>query len=160
MIRTPALVLRTAIVGLVLISALFTGALAATSSFAATATASTGAPAVAPANVRACSSATVNWVALYPSFADWVVGRDATHCIGDKGTWDVPSNDTDVFCAGNNKGTVTFYDRLTKTTHTESFSDDRSYSMFDGVWQGASGLADSLDIMTVTITGWTGSAGC
>ena len=122
-------------------------------------TAGAAAPA-ARADVRRCDSSTKNWVALYPTWEDWLVGRNASYCIGFRGTWDVPTNNTQVFCAGNNRGTVTFYDRNTEEVYTKSFSPDRSYSNTSGFWRGASPAADSLDILSVTITGWSGSAGC
>jgi hypothetical protein len=181
MIRKPALLARTAIVGLALTGALLTNAVAATASFATTAKASSTASfattakasstaslattakassTATPADVRGCSSSTKNWVALYPSYADWAAGRGATHCIGDKGTWDVPANNTQVFCAGNNSGIVTFLDRDNGRVYKRAFSSDRSYSAISTLWIGASPMGSDLDIMTVEITGWTGSAGC
>jgi hypothetical protein len=133
---------------------------AGATTFVVAATIAASAAPAAVAGVQGCNSNTKNWVALYPTWADWVLGRNASHCIGDRGTWDVPSNDTQVFCAGNNNGTVTYYDRRTEKTDEKSFSYDRSYSVVDGIWTGASNLGDSLDILRVTITGWTGSAGC
>lgn len=128
--------------------------------FVVAATIAASAVPAARADVRRCDSGTKNWVALYPTWEDWLVGRNASYCIGDRGTWTVPANNTQVFCAGNNRGTVTFYDRDTEEVYTKSFSPDRSYSNTAGFWRGASPAADTLEILSVKITGWSGSAGC
>jgi hypothetical protein len=51
---------------------------------------------------------------------------DASECIGDKGTFNVPSNSTHVFCAGNNNGTFWWKDTANGTSGSHAFSYDHS----------------------------------
>jgi len=120
------------------------------------------------ANVRSCNSSTVNWAAIYPDYQDWLVGTGVESCIGDKGTWTITKADqlegAGVFCAGNNYGSVT-WKVWTGVTRTTSFTDDRSYSVVFNtagvpVWNGANPAYAPFTVLSVTINGWRGSAGC
>jgi hypothetical protein len=123
------------------------------SSFAATSS-------IRPEGAQACNGNTVNWAADYPTYTDWTLGIDASECIGDKGTFNVPSNSTHVFCAGNNNGTFWWKDTANGTSGSHAFSYDHSYSLSGGVIVGADPANLTMDVYKVQITGWTGSAGC
>jgi hypothetical protein len=116
--------------------------------------------AVTPHAVSTCNGNTVNWAATYPTYFDWLAGQNATYCIGFRGTWRVPYNQTQVFCAGNNYGHFWWYDLDTGEYGDAAFSSDRSYSMVDNRAFGASTQGDFVYVYQVRIDGWTGSAGC
>ena len=116
--------------------------------------------AVTPNGQQACNGSTVNWAAIYPTYGDWLLGINASRCIGDKGTWTLAANSTQVFCAGNNNGTFWWHDSTTGTSGSSSFTYDHSYSVFNGRVMGAQPGGDRISVYQVRITGWTGSAGC
>ena len=115
-----------------------------------------------PDTVKACDSSTKNWAATYPTVGDWLVGRGATHCIGGVSVNSLPYNDTEVFCAGNNKGFVKYYDLKTLETATHSFYPDTSYEVVNGKYQvvNVDDVADPIEVDIVQITGDSGKAGC
>lgn len=130
----------------------------------ATASAATAAPQTATATpnaVKRCDSSTVNWAATYPTYGDWLAGRNASHCIGGRGTWNVPANATEVFCAGNNHGHFWWHNLDTGAYGSANFSSDRSYSVgMNNAVMGANVHAARIYVYKVRIDGWTGSAGC
>jgi hypothetical protein len=128
-----------------------------------------GSPAQAAPSLRAeatpdgagpCNSGTVNWAAIYPTYGDYLLGINASRCIGDKGTWTLAANSSQVFCAGNNNGTFWWHDTTTGTSGSANFTDDHSYSVFSGKVTGAQPGGDKISVYQVKITSWTGSAGC
>jgi hypothetical protein len=130
--------------------------------FAVAAPSASASASARPDTVKACDSSTKNWVATYPTVGDWLVGRDATHCIGGVSDNSLPWNETEVICAGNNKGYVKYYDLTTLTTATHSFWPDTSYEVVNGTYKEAPAAAvvDTIDVEQVQITGDSGSAGC
>ena len=115
-----------------------------------------------PDTVKACDSSTKNWVALYPTVGDWLIGQDATYCVGGVSDNGIPANNTQVFCAGNNSGFVKYKDKTTGTTATHSFWPDTSYEVVNGVYKEApvDAVVDTIDVLQVQITGDSGHAGC
>lgn len=119
------------------------------------------------ATVESCNSGTKNWAALYPSASAWLLGVDATACIGNKGTFAVSGSysPTQVFCAGNNSGIDWYFDETKGTYADHTFWPDTSYYVSNGTYKTTPGddiwgNIDQLDVYQVEITGWSGSAGC
>ena len=78
-------------------------------------------------------------------------------CIGFVGDnpMDTPG---EVFCAGNNSGTVTYYDDLTGTYATHTFWPTGVYEVVNGTYtQSLSFYPDPIEIVDVTINGYSGS---
>lgn len=73
------------------------------------------------------------------------------------------ANDTQVFCAGNNSGTITYYDNWTGTTATHSFWPGGIYSVLGGTYRqtpGAPVTADDIRVEDVKINGYSGNYAC
>lgn len=121
-----------------------------------TAVFATAAP--ASATVKGCNSTTGTWVHLYPS-----PGAAASYCVGNLGVSIPPNNITQVFCAGNNYGDVTYEDLSENgviATHT--FWSGGSYAVQGGTYkqEPVSGPLDSIAIQRVQILGSTGGSTC
>ena len=116
--------------------------------------------AVTPNGQGPCNSSTVNWAASYPTYGDWLLGINASRCIGEPGTFTLAANSTQVFCAGNNNGTFWWHDKTTGTSGSANFTNDHSYIVFSGKVMGAQPGGDIISVYQVRITSWSGSAGC
>jgi hypothetical protein len=140
--------------------------------FSSVAVALTAAP--ASATVVTCNSSTKTWAALYPNLfgnPSWQNGSGATYCFGNKGlNVNIPYNQTEVFCAGNNSGVVSYidlsYGNGAVVSHT--FWTDTSYAVYNGtytqgppeVYYPGEPTPDTIVVTAVQINGWSGSAGC
>jgi len=99
---------------------------------------------------QGCGSGQVNWVHLYDSQLGWDLGSP-TYCVGFVGTTDLPYNASQIFCSGNNNGTVWFYHN--GSDYYETFSQGG-----ENFWLWASNVA--VRVLHVDISSWSGSGSC
>lgn len=114
----------------------------------------------ASAEVASCTSHTSNWAKLYGDYESWYLGVAPIACIGFVS--DNPMNALgQVFCAGNNWGTVTYDDLATGTFATHTFWPGGVYEVVNGTYtQGLYTTSDGIVITDVQINGYSGSATC
>jgi hypothetical protein len=117
----------------------------------------------ASAQVVTCNSHTYSWAKMYATPLAYNTNVSIA-CIGFVSDNPITfANDTQVFCAGNNSGTITYYDNWTGTTATHSFWPGGIYSVLGGTYRqtpGAPVTADDIQVKDVKITGYSGSAVC
>jgi hypothetical protein len=73
----------------------------------------------------------------------------ADYCYGYTGTWKIAYTNWSLayFCAGNNKGSFTYYQR--GANHSKSFSPGQKFNFYSG---------PVTQLKSITITGWSGNA--
>jgi hypothetical protein len=117
----------------------------------------------ASAQVMQCNFPhTLSWAKDYPTFYDAFYGTNPTDCFGFVSDNQIDEPGQQVFCAGNNKGTVTYYDPRLNIYGTHTFWPGGVYEVVNGTYtQGLNNTTpDTIEILDVNITGYYGGGEC
>jgi hypothetical protein len=95
-----------------------------------------------------CSGSTEDPTWVHTVLFDPTEPATADYCYGYTGTWKIAYTNWDLayFCAGNNKGSFTYYQN--GATHSKSFSPGQKFNFYSGA---------VTQVKSISITGWSGS---
>jgi hypothetical protein len=95
-----------------------------------------------------CSGSTEDPTWVHTVLFDPTQPGTADYCYGFTGTWKIAYTNWSLayFCAGNNKGSFTYYQR--GATHSKSFSPGQKFNFYSGA---------VTQLKSISITGWSGS---
>lgn len=122
----------------------------------------TATPSPASAQVVNCNPPhTLSWVTLYTDFSQLTGGGIPPVCVGFVSR-NVIYGTFQFICAGNNSGTVQYFDDNTGTYATHTFWPGGEYEVINGTYtQGITNTnPDNIDIQNVTINAYSGNATC
>jgi hypothetical protein len=96
-----------------------------------------------------CTGSTIDPTWVHTILFDPTQPATADYCYGYTGTWKIAYNNYDLayFCAGNNKGSFTYYQQ--GANHSKSFSPGQKFNFYSG---------PVTQLKSITITGWSGNA--
>ena len=123
----------------------------------------TAAPSPASAQVVNCNPPhTYSWVTLYTDFSELTGGGIPTTCVGFVSSNNFLVGTYQFICAGNNSGTVRYFDENTLTYATHTFWPGGEYEVINGTYtQGITNSnPDMIDMKNVTINAYSGNATC
>ena len=97
-----------------------------------------------------CSSSQSTWVHGYATSYAWIV-NNATWCVGNKGTTNLPYNSTLYICSGNNYGNIGYYMIVNgqRVDYSLNMPEDDLFI-----------FASTVRVTHITINGWNFNYSC